>query len=173
MARLRGTTVLMMALLLLVTAACEDTEPTPEERVTIERAVRGYLQALAEAYSTLDTSVMEGYASPNEIAAVHKLLKDLLQKTGDRIDAELVGYEIQSMSVFRSINATIRLVEVWDISRYGATDGIEKGRTENSIQNTLLQMRLVDGTWIVVGRSIMSQETPVPEDLPPATEDAA
>ena len=150
MARLRGTTVLMMALLLLVTAACEDIEPTPEERVTIEMAVRGYLQALAEAYSTLDTSVMEGHASPNEIAAVHKLLKDLLQKTGDRIDAELVGYEIQSMSVFRSINATIRLVEVWDISRYGATDGIEKGRTDNSIQNTLLQMRLIDGAWITI-----------------------
>ena len=77
------------------------------------------------------------------------------------------------MSVFRSINATIRLVEVWDISRYGAADGIEKGRTENSIQNTLLQMRLVEGNWIVVGRSIMSQETPIPEDLPPADEDAA
>jgi hypothetical protein len=173
MARLRGTTVLMMGLLLLVTVACEDIEPTPEEWATIETAVRGYLHALAESYSTLDTSALEGHASPNEIAAVHKLLKDLLQKTGDRIDAELVGYEIQSMSVFRSINATIRLVEVWDISRYGAADGIEKGRTDNSIQNTLLQMRLVDGQWIVVGRSIMSQETPVPEDLPPAHEDTA
>ena len=35
MAMLRGTTVLMMALLLLVTAACEDIEPTPEERPAI------------------------------------------------------------------------------------------------------------------------------------------
>jgi hypothetical protein len=151
---------------LLATAACEKTEPSPEQRQAIEQAVRDYLLALAEAYSTLDINVLEGHASPNEIAAVQKLLTDLLQKTGDRIDADMVGVEIQSMSVFRSINATVRLVEIWDITRYGAADGIEKGRTENSIQNTLLQMRLVEGKWICVGRSIMSQETPIPEQIP-------
>jgi hypothetical protein len=109
-------------------------------------------------------------ASPNEIAYVQKLLTDLLQKTGDRLDADMVGFEIQSMSVFRSINATVRLVEVWDITRFGAADGIEKGRTENSIQNTLLQMRLVEGRWICIGRSIMSQETPIPDEKPSQTE---
>jgi hypothetical protein len=85
----------------------------------------------------------------------------------------MVGFEIQSMSVFRSINATVRLLEVWDITRYGAADGIEKGRTENSIQSTLLQMRLVEGTWICIGRSIMSQETPIPDDLPSTEKDPA
>jgi hypothetical protein len=139
----------------------------------IEEAVRGYLFALADAYSTLDVTALEGHASPNEIAAVKKLLTDLLQKTGDRIDAELIGFDIQSMSVFRSINATVRLVEVWDITRYGAADGVEKGHTENSIQNTLLQMRLVEGRWICVGRSIMSQETPVPEETTAELEDQA
>jgi hypothetical protein len=139
----------------------------------VETAVRGYLFALAEAYSTLDINVLEGHASPNEIAYVQKLLSDLLQKTGDRIDAEMVGFEIQSMSVFRSINATVRLLEVWDITRYGAADGIEKGRTENSIQSTLLQMRLVEGTWICIGRSIMSQETPIPDDVTSFGEDPA
>jgi hypothetical protein len=143
------------------------------EAQVVETAVRGYLFALAEAYSTLDINALEGHASPNEIAYVQKLLTDLLQKTGDRIDAEMVGFEIQSMSVFRSINATVRLLEVWDITRYGAADGIEKGRTENSIQSTLLQMRLVEGKWICIGRSIMSQETPIPEDVSPAEEGPA
>jgi hypothetical protein len=164
--RARIIIIVALSVTLLATSACENTEPSPEQQQVIEQAVRGYLFALAEAYSTLDINVLEGHASPNEIAAVQKLLTDLLQKTGDRIDADMVGVEIQSMSVFRSINATVRLVEIWDITRYGAADGIEKGRTVNSIQNTLLQMRLVDGEWICVGRSIMSQETPIPDDLP-------
>jgi hypothetical protein len=164
--RARIIIIVALSVTLLATSACENTEPSPEQQQVIEQAVRGYLFALAEAYSTLDINVLEGHASPNEIAAVQKLLTDLLQKTGDRIDADMVGVEIQSMSVFRSINATVRLVEIWDVTRYGAADGVEKGRTVNSIQNTLLQMRLVDGEWICVGRSIMSQETPIPDDLP-------
>jgi hypothetical protein len=171
--RARSIMVLALSLVTLFVAACENTDPSPEQRQAVETAVRGYLFALAEAYSTLDINVLEGYASPNEIAHVQKLLSDLLQKTGDRIDAEMVGFEIQSMSVFRSINATVRLLEVWDITRYGAADGVEKGRTENSIQSTLLQMRLVEGTWICIGRSIMSQETPIPDDLPSTEEDPA
>jgi hypothetical protein len=164
----RIVAVLTLTVAMLFAAACENTDPTPEERQAVEAAVRGYLDALADAYSTLDVSVLEGHASPNEIAYVKKLLTELLQKTGDRLDAEMVGFEIQSMSVFRDINATVRLWEVWDITRIGAADGIAKGRT-TSIQNTLLQMRLVDGTWICVGRSIMSQETPVPEEEPSPT----
>ena len=170
MAAARFTTVLALLLAMLCAAACENTDPTPEEQQAVETAVRGYLFALAEAYSTLDINVLEGHASPNEIAYVKKLLTELLQKTGDRLDADMVGFEIQSMSVFRSINATVRLVEVWDITRFGAADGIEKGRTENSIQNTLLQMRLVEGKWICIGRSIMSQETPIPDENPSQTE---
>ena len=173
MATARSMTVFALLPALLLVAACENTEPSPEQRQAVETAVRGYLFALAEAYSTLDINALEGHASPNEIAYVQKLLTDLLQKTGDRIDAEMVGFEIQSMSVFRSINATVRLLEVWDITRYGAADGIEKGRTENSIQSTLLQMRLVEGKWICIGRSIMSQETPIPDDASSPEEDPA
>jgi hypothetical protein len=165
----RYMTVLVL-LAMLFTAACENTEPSPEVRLEIETAVTGYLDALADAYSTLDINVLEGHASPNEVAHVKKLLTELLQKTGDRIDADLISFDIQSMSVFRSINATVRLWEVWDITRVGAADGIEKGRT-TSIQHTLLQMRLVDGRWICVGRSIMSQETPIPEESPTVAED--
>jgi len=167
----RYMTVLVL-LAMLFTAACENTEPSPEVRLEIETAVTGYLDALADAYSTLDINVLEGHASPNEVAHVKKLLTELLQKTGDRIDADLISFDIQSMSVFRSINATVRLWEVWDITRVGAADGIEKGHT-TSIQHTILQMRMVDGRWICVGRSIMSQETPIPDEEPSPTVDPA
>jgi hypothetical protein len=158
----KRTIVLVLALAVLAAAGCENTDPTPAQREAVETAVRGYLFALAEAYSTLDTTVLEGHASPNEIEAVRKLLKQLVQ-TADRIDAELIGFEVDTMAVFRHINATVRLIEVWDVTRYGAFDGREKGRNPSSLQSTLLQLRLVDGTWIVVGRSILNRETPVPE----------
>jgi len=163
MAPARVAIVLVLALATLVVPGCENTEPSPEEDAAIREAVSGYLDALAEAYSTLDADVLEGHASPNEIAAVHKLLKELLQTTGDRIDAQLMGYEIESLTVFRGVNATARLTEVWDITRYGAADGIEKGKFESTIQRTLLQLRLIDGRWVVVGRSNLEQETPVPQ----------
>ncbi len=165
----KPTIVLVLALAMLVAAGCENTDPTPAQREAVETAVRGYLFALAEAYSTLNTGVLEGHASPNEILAVRKLLRQLAQ-TADRIDAELIGFEVESMSVFRHINATVRLIEVWDVTRYGAFDGREKGRNPSSLQSTLLQLRLVDGTWIVVGRSILSRDTPIPEDQPPTPE---
>ena len=168
----RFTTVLVLLLAVLFTAACENTEPSPEVRLEVEAALTGYLSALADAYSTLDINVLEGHASPNEVAHVKKLLTELLQKTGDRIDADLIDFDIQSMSVFRSINATVRLWEVWDITRVGAADGIEKGHT-TSIQHTIIQMRLIDGAWICVGRSIMSQETPIPEEEPSPAVDPA
>lgn len=168
MSALRGALIVGLAAAALLAAACENTEPKPAERQAVEAAVRGYLDALAEAYSTLDPSALEGHASPNEIAAVRKLLEELLQSTGDRVDASLTGFEIESMSVFRSINATVRLVEVWDITRYGAATGIEKGRFESTIQYTLLQLRLVDGRWLVVGRTNLKRETPLPAAPEPA-----
>ena len=167
----RYLTVLVLFLAMLVTAACENTDPSPEEQLEVEAAVTGYLDALAEAYSTLDVSVLEDHASPNEVAHVKKLLTELLQKTGDRIDADLIDFDIQSMSVFRSINATVRLWEFLDITRVGAGDGIEMGHT-TSIQHTIIQMRLIDGSWICVGRSIMSQETPIPDEDPSPEADA-
>jgi hypothetical protein len=168
MSALRRALMVGLAAAALLAAACENTEPDPGERQAVETAVRGYLDALAEAYSTLDPSALEGHASPNEIAAVRKLLEELLQSTGDRVDASLTGFEIESMSVFRSINATVRLVEVWDITRYGAATGIEKGRFESTIQYTLLQLRLVDGRWLVVGRSNLKRETPLQQAPEPA-----
>ena len=108
------------------------------------------------------SSGVEGWASPNEIAAVRKLLTDLA-RTGDRIQSTLLGYQIDHLEVFRHVNATVRLVEVWEVVRFDAFSGVDKGRTPESIQNTIIQLRLVDDRWLVVGRIVTQHETPVPE----------
>jgi hypothetical protein len=161
----RALAAAAIGLLLPWLAACERTKPTAEETTALTAAVDGYLHALAEAYSTLDVKVLEGWASPNEIAAVNKLLRDLLA-TGDRLDATLRSAEIENLEVFREVNATAKLVEVWDVVRYDATTGVVRGRTPNSIQSTLLQLRLVQGKWLVVGRNVLKRETPVAAPSP-------
>jgi len=173
MGRARSTILLLILWAsLLPMAACEDTSPTPEERQEILATVKGYLDGLAAAYSELDPTRLEGWASPNEIAAVRKLIRGLVS-TGDRVDSTMRTFEVEHLEVFRQINATVRLVEVWDVVRYDATTGVEKGRTPDSIQNSLLQLRKVDGKWIVVGRSVLNRETPVADGGDDAGEGAS
>lgn len=147
----------------LLPFGCEKTTPNAAERRELETVIGGYLGALAESYSTMNLSPLDGYASPNEIAAVRKLLTQLAQ-TGDRIHSELLGFDVDGLEVFRDVNATARLIEVWDVTRFDAMTGEEKGRNPQSIQKTILQLRKVDGTWLVVGRMIiepdLTQEQP-------------
>jgi hypothetical protein len=159
----------LLAVCIVVCAGCENTTPTAEEHQAIRTAVSDYLDALAESYSTFDLQPLNGVASPNEIAAVRKLIKNLAT-TGDRVHSTLRVFEIEHMEVFREINATVRLVEVWEVVRYEATTGVEKGRMPNSVQHTLLQLRLVDGKWLVVGRSVLQRETPVPDEVGESSE---
>lgn len=156
-----------IAALLLAASGCERTEPDPADRAALEQLIHDYLDGLAQAYSSMSVQPLEGLASPNEIAAVRQLLRQLAG-TGDRLEASLRNIEIEHLEVFRSVNATARLTEVWDVTRYDAFNGRAKGRSEGSLQSTILQFRKVDGRWIVVGRSILQrpEETPV-EAVPP------
>jgi hypothetical protein len=145
---------------LAAAVGCEQTTPDPEQAVAVETTVERYLDALSESYTNLDVQPLEEWASPNEVARVRNLLQSLVQ-TGDRVESTLRGYQIDHLEMFREINATVRLIEVWDVVRYNAFTGEEKGRTSDSIQKSVLQLRLVDDRWIVIGRTVLERETPV------------
>ena len=154
----RSAIGVVAVVLTLVVGGCAAPGPSPEQQAAIEKAVGGYLGALAMSYSTLDLSHLDGHASPVEVSNVRGLLRQLAN-TGDRLEATLVGIEITSVDVFREVNASVALVEVWDLVRYDPLTGREKGRTDGSVQSTLIQLRLIDGTWLVVGRHIVDRET--------------
>jgi len=160
---LRRASALALVVAVLAAAGCEDTTASPAQREALDRAVAGYLGALAKSYSTLDVKPLEEWASPIEIATVRRILKSLVT-TGDRVEATLREYEIDRVAVFRGINATVWTVEVWDLVRYDAFTGIEKGRTDGSVQQTMLQLRQVEGRWMVVARSMVKEEEPVVGD---------
>jgi len=172
--RWRWLAVALVAAGLLVVQACEDMEPEPEERAAIEAALDGYLDALARAYAARDASLLSEHVTGGEVAAVQKLLRQLATG-GDRLEATLLQWDVERMQVFRRVNATVRLTEVWDVGRYDAFTGREKGRNPQSVQSTLVQLRLVDGSWRVTARMVQGTEgasrwniqTPTPE---PASE---
>ncbi len=139
-------------------SGCAAAELPPEERAAVETAVRGYLGGLARSYSTLDLSHLDGYASPVEVRNVRNLLQQLAN-SGDRVEATLVGIEITGVDVFRGVNASVAMVEVWDLIRFDALTGHEKGRTDGSVQSTLIQLRNIEGVWQVIGRHIVDRET--------------
>ena len=157
----RAWMLVLCAAMLLPALACDDTPASPEEEAAIEKAVAGYLGALAEAYSSASVEPLRGYASPNEMLAVQKLLKGLVA-TGDRVESTLLGFEVDALEVFRAVNATVRLLEVWEVVRYDAYSGVEKGRNPESIQNSILQLRKVDGRWLVTARMITQQDAGPP-----------
>jgi hypothetical protein len=143
----------------LAAAGCEDISASPAQRAEIERVVAGYLDALADSYSSLDTRPLEAWASPIEVATVRRILRSLVT-TGDRVEATLRSYQLDRMEVFRGINATVWVIEVWDLVRYDAFSGVEKGRTDGSVQQTMLQLRKSEVGWQVIARSIVQEPTP-------------
>ena len=153
-----AVTVVVALIAVAALLGCAPGEPDPAERAAVEEAVRGYLDALARCYETLNLGHLEGHASPVEVRNVRNLLQELAN-TGDRVEATLVGIEITGVDVFRSVNASVALVEVWDIIRFDALTGREKGRTHGSVQNTLIQLRRIEGDWQVIGRHIVDRET--------------
>lgn len=108
---LRMTAVLAVIALALAGFGCGAGEPSPEAKAAVETKVRGYLDALARSYSTLDLSYLEGYASPAEVRNVRNLLQQLAN-SGDRVEATLVGLEFTGLDIFRNANTSVGLVEV-------------------------------------------------------------
>jgi hypothetical protein len=153
----RAVLVPLCALALLAAAACENTTPSEQEREQVTAAVHAYLDALANAYATLDGRELEGVATASEIAEVQKLLHTMVS-SGDRVEAALLNVEVKEMHVFRVVNATVTLTEVWDVRRMDAFNGREKARNTGSIQESLIQLRLIDGHWLVTARRVLETD---------------
>jgi len=146
-----------VVLLVSVLAGCENTTPTPEEREEIGTVVTEYLHRLADTYTNMDTGLLEGVAAPGERAAVYKLLEKLAQ-SGDRLEATLLRVEIEKIDVFRVVNATVKTLEVWEVRRLDAYTGEEKGKNPGSVQHALVQLRKIDGKWMVTSRRVLETQ---------------
>ncbi len=150
--------IITLGLAILVCVGCEDTTPDSEERQAVEMAVTTYLHALTQAYSSLNVEPIESLAMGAEVQDVRKMLRGLAG-TGDRVEARLLSVEYNRLDIFREINATVATTEVWDVTRFDAFNGREKGRNPTSIQDSIIQLRLIDGRWMVTARRVIGQES--------------
>ncbi len=151
--------VAMLAVTAVLTAGCENTKPSPEVRKEIVSAVRTYLDRLAEAYSNMDATVLEGYATESEIKDTAALLHKL-RASGDRVEASLLRMDVLDVQVFRVVNATVTLLEVWDVRRLDFYTGKEKGRNAGTVQHSIIQLRKIDGKWMVTARRVQETNKP-------------
>ena len=149
--------VAVAALGMISLTGCEDTTPTPQEREEITRTVRRYLDQLSDAYTNMDARRLEGVASKGEMASVSKVLHKLAM-SGDRLEANLRRVDFEDVEVFRVVNATVKLLEVWDVRRLDAFNGKEKGHNPNTIQHSVIQLRKIDGKWLVTFRRVLETQ---------------
>ena len=148
---------LVLIPLFLFMSGCENTTPTPKERQEVSAAVMKYLHQLSDAYTNMDARRLKGAAGPGEMAAVAKLLHQLAE-SGDRLEATLLKADIQKIDVFRVVNATVQLVEVWDVKRLDAYTGKLKGENPATVQHSVMQLRKVKGVWLVTDRRVLETE---------------
>ena len=150
----------LVPLVLFVTllgVGCEDTAPTAQDRLIVEEAVTRYLYALAEAYSSLSVEPLDEVATGNEIEEVRRTLRGLIG-TGDRVEARLLSVDYPSIAIFREVNATVTTTEVWEVTRFEAFTGRQRGHNPTSVQDAVIQLRLIDGSWKVSARRVVGQE---------------
>jgi len=153
--RVRRVLALVLALPLL---ACERDQPTPEERETITNLTRAFLLALAQSYSTMDTKPLEGLAAPRYIAETWDAILTL-KANDDRLDPVLVKLEITDLKVLRHANAYVFCTETWDTKRLTVDGTVLKGHDPNSVLHSVIQMKRLQGRWVVLYREVEETAT--------------
>ncbi|NOZ78439.1 MAG: hypothetical protein GXP48_04510 [Acidobacteria bacterium] len=159
-----GLVSVVLVPLLLSLGGCENTTPTPKERQEVTAAVMKYLHQLSDTYANMDARRLKGAAGPGEMAAVAKLLHRLAE-SGDRLEATLLKADIQKISVFRVVNATVQVLEVWDVKRLDAYTGKLKGENPATVQHSVMQLRKINGAWLVTSRTVLETERGSPWKL--------
>ncbi|NWG00816.1 MAG: hypothetical protein HXY19_07710 [Thermoanaerobaculaceae bacterium] len=151
-------TVSLVLVLALAAAACETDTPTAEERAVLEPLVRTFLIQLAAAYAEMDPKPLEGIGAPRLLErARHDI--DLLKAGGDRLEPVLVEVTITSMKVLRHANAYLTCTEVWDTRRFDAFTGELIGQDVHSVLHSSIQLKKLEGRWLVLYREVEETRT--------------
>ncbi len=155
MQRLARTLALILAVL---AASCEREVPTAEERAVLEPLVRTFLVQLAAAYGSMDPSPLEGIGAPRLVERVRHDI-DLLKANGDRLEPVLVEVRIDTMRVLRHANAYVTCTEVWDTRRFDAFTGELVGHDAHSVLHSSIQLKKIEGRWLVLYREVEETRT--------------
>ena len=158
----------LMGAFTLALAACETDVPTPREREELVPLVRTFLVQLARAYAELDAGALAGIGAALPLAQAGKDI-EMLRAGGVRLQPRLVSVEITDLKVLRRANAYVACTEVWDTIRLDAYTGELVGRDSASTLHSHIQLKRVEGAWMVLYREVEETATGPRLVVPTAT----
>lgn len=146
----------LIAVALLLVAACQDDEAqVEEERAAIESMLRTYLPKLARAYATLDAEVLRPQAVNREVASVQTRIDDL-GRQGRQVRPELRSVTVEELDIERGLNAYVTTHEVWDLRVFALGTDARLSEELGQVNRVRYQLRKEDGRWQVLFREIQS-----------------
>ncbi len=151
-----GSRVLLTLLLLaaLPGAGCGEPGSDPQvDRQEIEAVLRDYLPRLGRAYGERDTSVLEGFAVPKEMARI-SLRTEELADTGRVYEPGLKEVTVEDVSVWNYSNAFVTTLEVWDVRSFTLGTHLLVNESLGQRNRVKYQMKRKEGSWVILYREL-------------------
>ncbi len=146
----------MIALLLALAlgAGCVETGSDPQvDRREIESVLRQYLPILGQAYATRDTSILEEFAVPKEMARI-SLRTEELADTGQVYQPEFKEVTVEDVSVWNYSNAFVTTLEVWDVRSFTLGTHLPVNESLGQRNRVKYQMKRKEGSWVILYREL-------------------
>jgi len=135
-------------------AACGEVGSEEEvDRQEIENVLRQYLPKLGQAYATRDTSIIEGFAVPKELARI-TLRTDELSAAGRVYEPEFKEVTVEDISVWNYANAFVTTFEVWDVRSYALGSHAPLNESLGQRNRVKYQMKRKDDGWVILYREL-------------------
>ena len=153
---LRSRTLLLVLVLAawLGAAGCGEPGSDPQvDRQEIESVLREYLPKLGQAYAQRDSSILEGYAVPKEMARI-SLRTDELAETGRVYEPEFKEVTVEDISTWNYSNAFVTTLEVWDVRSFTLGTHLLVNESLGQRNRVKYQMKRKEGSWVVLYREL-------------------
>ncbi len=144
--------VLLAASALLM--GCSEPGSDPQvDRQEIEGVLREYLPLLGQAYAQRDTSILENYAVPKEMARI-SLRTEELAETGRVYEPEFREVTVEDISVWNYSNAFVTTLEVWDVRSFTLGTHLPVNESLGQRNRVKYQMKRKEGSWVILYREL-------------------
>jgi hypothetical protein len=140
----------LFALAALACGSAEEQQKVDTE--SIAAALKAYLPRLGEAYSSGDTSALQGLAAQKEIAAIEKRISDLADQ-GRILEPSFRELTIEEATVFNYANAYVTTVEVWDLRSLATGSRQQLAEDMGQRNRVKYQLKREGDSWRVLFRA--------------------
>ena len=138
----------------MLLAGCPETGGDPEvDRQEIEAVLRSYLPKLGQAYATRDTSIIEGFAVPKELARI-SLRTEELAAAGRVYEPELKEVTVEDVSIWNYSNAFVTTLEVWDVRSFTLGTHLQLNESLGQRNRVKYQVKRKDDGWVILYREL-------------------